>query len=68
MAKIIRTSDGDYLDQLCLAEYGHLKGTLEAVLDANPCLAELREPYPLGICIVLPDLQQPTNASVTLWE
>ncbi|MGQ5522659.1 tail protein X [Chitinimonas sp. PSY-7] len=68
MAKIIRTSDGDFLDQLCLAEYGHLKGSLEAVLDANPGLAEVPEPYSLGMHIVLPDLPKPSNASVTLWE
>ena len=34
MATICRTSDGDLLDTLCYQQYGHLNGTVEAVLAA----------------------------------
>lgn len=36
MATTIKTSDGDVLDRLCHQHYGHLMGTVEAVLEANP--------------------------------
>lgn len=39
MATTCRTSDGDLLDVICQHHYGHLNGTVEAVLDANPDLA-----------------------------
>lgn len=35
MATTCRTSDGDLLDTICHNYYGHLGGTVEAVLDAN---------------------------------
>lgn len=40
MAMICRTSDGDVLDAICFHYYGHLSGTVEAVLGANPGLSE----------------------------
>ena len=43
MATTIKTSDGDVLDRLCHQHYGHLMGTVEAVLEANPGLAALRD-------------------------
>lgn len=36
MATICRTSSGDLLDVICQHHYGHLNGTVEAVLEANP--------------------------------
>lgn len=68
MAKTIRTSDGDLLDVLCLQAYGHLGGTVEQVLAANPGLASLSQPYPSGVWIHLPDLPAASQAVVTLWE
>ncbi|KUM04210.1 tail protein X [Chromobacterium subtsugae] len=68
MARIIVTSDGDILDQLCHANYGHLAGVVEAVLAENPGLAERRQPYTTGIAILMPDLEAPDNETVTLWE
>lgn len=35
MAKTCATSEGDLLDTLCQHYYGHLVGSVEAVLDAN---------------------------------
>ncbi|OZY44553.1 hypothetical protein CJF41_19975 [Pseudomonas lundensis] len=40
MATTCRTASGDVLDTICQNYYGHLNGTVEAVLDANQGLAE----------------------------
>ncbi|MNJ52419.1 Phage Tail Protein X [compost metagenome] len=68
MATTCRTSDGDLLDTLCQHYYGHLNGTVEAVLNANQGLADEPQPYRAGVLIVLPDLSVPTEALVTLWD
>ncbi|MFK3907890.1 tail protein X [Pseudomonas monteilii] len=59
MATTCRTSDGDLLDVLCQQHYGHLNGTVEAVLEANPDLARQAQPYRAGLLIHLPDLAAP---------
>ncbi|ACR27345.1 MULTISPECIES: tail protein X [Burkholderia] len=47
---------GDTLDALCWRHYGSTAGTVEAVLDANPGLAELGAILPLGTVIDMPEL------------
>ena len=44
------------LDTLCQNYYGHLNGTVEAVLDANQGLADEVQPYRAGVVIHLPDV------------
>lgn len=68
MAMTCRTSDGDLLDTLCYHAYGHLNGTVEAVLDTNQGLAEEPQPYRAGIVILFPDLPQPTEEGIALWN
>lgn len=68
MATTCRTSNGDLLDTICHNFYGHLAGSVEAVLDANQGLAEEPQPYRDGVLIVLPDLPAPMNEAVTLWD
>ena len=68
MAMTCRTSDGDLLDTLCYHAYGHLDGTVEAVLDANQGLADEVQPYRAGVVIVLPDMPAPTEELVMLWD
>ncbi|WP_372822203.1 tail protein X [Pseudomonas parafulva] len=68
MALICRTSDGDLLDTLCNGYYGHLRGTVEAVLQANQGLADEPQPYRAGILIKLPDLAEPDAEEITLWD
>lgn len=68
MAMTCRTSDGDLLDTLCYHAYGHLNGTVEAVLDANQGLANEPQPYRAGILIKLPDLPAPDDSEVMLWQ
>jgi phage tail protein X len=68
MATTCRTSDGDLLDTICNNFYGHLVGTVEAVLGANQGLADEAQPYRAGVLIVLPDLPKPIEEQVTLWD
>ena len=68
MATICRTSDGDLLDTICHSFYGHLVGSVEAVLNANQGLADEAQPYRAGVLIVLPDLPAPVEEQVTLWD
>ncbi|WP_426214679.1 tail protein X [Pseudomonas sp. DWRC2-2] len=68
MATTCRTSDGDLLDTICNNYYGHLNGTLEAVLDANQGLADEPQPYRAGVVIGLPDMPAPTEELVMLWD
>ncbi|BCQ60773.1 tail protein X [Pseudomonas protegens] len=68
MATTCRTSDGDLLDTLCHQYYGHLNGSVEAVLDANQGLADEPQPFRAGVLIVLPDLPVTTEAALQLWD
>ena len=69
MATICRTADGDCLDSLCQQHYGHLLGTLEATLDANPGLADEPQPLRAGLLIALPELPAaPSSPQVRLWD
>jgi len=68
MATTCRTSDGDLLDTICHDFYGHLAGSVEAVLDANQGLADEPQPYRAGVVITLPDLAAPVQEQVSLWD
>lgn len=68
MATICRTSDGDLLDALCQNYYGHLNGSVEAVLDANQGLADEPQPFRAGVLIRLPELQAVTEEVIQLWD
>lgn len=68
MAKTVRTSDGDILDELCYAAYGSLVGVVEAVYEANPGLAAQPQPFAAGILIRLPDLNIERDEPVQLWS
>ncbi|TCW81003.1 phage tail protein [Burkholderia sp. SRS-46] len=47
---------GDTLDALCWRHYGSTAGTVEAVLEANPGLAELGVVLPMGTIVDMPEL------------
>lgn len=68
MATTCRTSDGDLLDTLCHRYYGHLNGSVEAVLDANQGLADEPQPFRAGVLILLPELPIRTEVMVQLWD
>lgn len=65
-----RTRDGDVIDAVCRRYYGRESGAVEAVLEANPGLAELGSVLPAGMLIELPDLPRPleTIDTVKLWD
>lgn len=68
MVTTCRTSDGDLLDTICNNFYGHLNGTLEAVLDANQGLADEVQPFRAGVVILLPDIPVTREEVVMLWD
>ncbi|MEI7073291.1 tail protein X [Pectobacterium quasiaquaticum] len=60
---------GDTLDALCYRHYGRTQGAVEAVLVANPGLAEFGAILPHGTAVTLPDIAAaPVRESVQLWE
>ncbi|WP_213878621.1 tail protein X [Pseudomonas sp. dw_358] len=68
MATTCRTADGDYLDTLCQHFYGHLRGTVEAVLATNQGLADEPQPLRAGLLIILPDIPSPADDAIVLWN
>ena len=67
MATTCRTASSDVLDTICQNYYGHLNGTVEAVLDGNQGLADEVQPFRAGLMIRLPDLPAPSDEVVMLW-
>ncbi|MEO1003566.1 MAG: tail protein X [Cyanobacteria bacterium J06638_7] len=59
MANLYTTRQFDVLDELCHRWYGGTQGTVEAVLAANPDLAELLPILPAGVVILMPELARP---------
>lgn len=60
---------GDSLDVICARHYGRTEGVVEAVLAANPGLAELGAVLPYGTGIELPDTDTASAAeTVNLWD
>lgn len=62
-------SQGDTLDYVCWKLYGQQSGAVEAVLEANPGLADLGEVIPVGTKITMPDLAKPETEvqPIRLW-
>ncbi|KWC25379.1 phage tail protein [Burkholderia ubonensis] len=52
----VASLQGDTLDALCWRHYGSTAGTVEAVLEANPDLAELGVVLPMGTVVEMPEL------------
>ncbi|KAF1072707.1 MAG: hypothetical protein GAK45_00142 [Pseudomonas citronellolis] len=70
MAAILRTEQRDTVEALCWRYYGRTVGVTEAVLDANPGLADYGPILPQGLEVTMPDAQNtaPTQQVVNLWE
>ncbi|WP_207869412.1 tail protein X [Pseudomonas sp. 51_B] len=68
MVMTCRTSEGDLLDTLCQAYYGHLLGTVEAVMEANQGLADEPQPFRAGVLITFPERPASDAEEVTLWD
>ncbi len=64
------TTDGDMLDAVCRLHYGPRPGAVEAVLAANPGLADRGPVLPAGVRIELPELAETpaSSGAVRLWD
>jgi phage tail protein X len=56
------------LDVICQHYYGHLNGTVEAVLDANQGLADEPQPFRDGLKIRLPVVSSSAREMLSLWD
>ena len=56
------------LDTICQNYYGHLNGSIEAVLNANQGLSDEVQPFRAGVVIQLPDVMVPSEEGVMLWN
>lgn len=69
MSQTYITRQFDELDDICWRYYGRTQQTVEAVMIANPNLADLMPILPEGLTINLPDLPQPeTTETLRLWD
>lgn len=65
-----RIVDGDMIDAICHKRYGQTVGAVEAVLEANPHLADMGPVLEAGVIISLPELPEATTEvhTVRLWN
>ena len=66
MSNIYTTRQFDVLDALCQRWYGGTQGTVEAVMAANPDLANLLPVLPAGVRIYMPSLPKPHETLTVL--
>ncbi|WP_406828444.1 tail protein X [Wolbachia endosymbiont (group A) of Icerya purchasi] len=58
------TKENEMLDYICWKHYGYSSGSVEAVLEENPGLAEYGSFLPGGLKIKLPEIQRASQKSV----
>ncbi len=65
-----RSKEGEVTDEIVWRHYGNrIAGALEAVLEANPGLADLGPVLPINTRIRLPVIETPKEAeTVSLWD
>ena len=70
MAVTVRAQQNDTVDALCWRHYGRTAGVTEAVLQANPGLADHGPTLPLGLTVQMPETQTaaPQRQMVNLWD
>lgn len=63
-------NQGETVDAICWRIYGRTAGVTEAVLDANPGLADLGATLPHGTLVQLPEVapQAEQRQMVNLWD
>ncbi|MGD7095889.1 tail protein X [Ralstonia pseudosolanacearum] len=65
----VRAIQGDTVDTICQRVYGRTAGVTEAVLAANPGLADLGPVLPHGTEVEVPDLSpHATVQTLQLWD
>ncbi|WP_085600862.1 MULTISPECIES: tail protein X [unclassified Pseudomonas] len=70
MAITLRAQQNDTVDAVCWRHYGRTAGVTEAVLEANPGLADHGPILPQGLAVLMPDTQTtaPQRQMVNLWD
>jgi phage tail protein X len=70
MVVTVRAQQNDTVDALCWRHYGRTAGVTEAVLQANPGLADHGPTLPLGLTVQMPETQSaaPQRQMVNLWD
>lgn len=70
MTTSVRAHQNDTIDALCWRHYGRTAGVTEAVLEANPGLADLGPILPQGVLVNMPEAQTtaPVRQTVNLWD
>lgn len=70
MSKTVKSIQNDTIDSICWRYYGRSSGVVEAVLDANPHLADIGVILPIATNVLLPDLSTPqkTETTINLWD
>ncbi|WP_085600856.1 MULTISPECIES: tail protein X [unclassified Pseudomonas] len=70
MAVTLRAQQNDTVDAVCWRHYGRTAGVTEAVLEANPGLADHGPILPQGLAVLMPDTQTtaPQRQMVNLWD
>lgn len=67
-ASSIITHDGDTVDLISVRYFGTTNMT-EKILEANPGLAARGTSLPMGVTVILPPHEQPTQSNqVNLWD
>jgi phage tail protein X len=66
----IAALQGETIDALCWRHYGSTNGTVEAVLEANPGLADDGVMLPMGTIVEMPALSKagPTKQLLQLFD
>ncbi|SSB97408.1 P2-like prophage tail protein X [Pseudomonas sp. 43mfcvi1.1] len=70
MKVTVRAHQNDTVDSLCWRHYGRTAGVTEAVLEANPGLADHGPILPQGLAVQMPEAQMaaPQRRMVNLWD
>lgn len=70
MPVTVRAFQNDTVDALCWRHYGRTAGVTEAVLEANPGLADHGPILPEGLAVQMPEAQTaaPQRQMVNLWD
>ena len=70
MTVAVRANQNDTVDALCWRFYGRTAGVTEAVLEANPGLADHGPILPQGLVVNMPESQAsaPQRQMVQLWD
>jgi len=71
MSGVYVTQQGDMVDAIAYQNYGFVAGAAEAILAANPGLADRPPLLPENVTIQLPDVAAvtpPPKQTVNLWD